>query len=291
MYFLLVRDSGSDEYAPVITPEIEDSVLPTPNEQTQPDESQDYEETPSPSPNQLGLNLTPAPLASLYDTGYLKMVNRTLPVHRIQEDRFVSAHPTVAVSTTEVRLHETALEAIAGLFRRGHTQGFNAFFVSSGIRTIEHQQYLWDNRNRAYLMEPGHSEHHLGLAADILATGINMSTMAGTPEAAFLAANAWRYGLILRYPQSREYITEVPYEPWHFRYVGRVHAWYMYRNNLVLEEYLPLLEEHEMFSVELEGRTYYIIYQRPVNGFIQVPDLDFRLSTSNRGGYVITAWR
>jgi len=291
---MLIRDSDSDEYVPVIGSEMEAtaSPSPTPNE---PEEPYDYEENSSPNPSGLGLNLTSVPLESLFDTGYLKMVNRSLPVLHIQEDKFTSAHPTVAVSTTEIRLHETALEAIAGLFQRGRAEGFNSFFVASGFRTVEHQQRLWDNpaNNRAYLMEPGHSEHHLGLAADILASGINMVTiqMSGTPEAAFLATNAWRYGLILRYPYGREHITEVPYEPWHFRYVGRVHAWYMYHNDLVLEEYISLLEERETFSVELEGRTYYIIYQHPVNDFIQVPDLDFRLSTSNQGGYIITAWR
>jgi len=295
---VLIRNSDSDEYVPVIAPEteIETTASPSPAPGlNEPEEPYNYEETPDSNANALGLNLSAVPLASLFDTGYLKMVNRSLPVLHIQENQFTSAHPTVAVSTTEIRLHTTALEAIAGLFQRGRTAGFNSFFVASGFRTLEHQQRLWDNpaNNRAYLMEPGHSEHHLGLAADILATGINMSTiqMSGTPEAAFLATNAWRYGLILRYPYGREHITEVPYEPWHFRYVGRVHAWYMYHNDLVLEEYLPLVEERGMFSIELEGRTYYIIYQHPVNGFIQVPDLDFRLSTSNQGGYVITAWR
>jgi len=303
VYFVIIRDSGTDEYVPVSGiesenglpdsgTETETTTSPSPTPTTY-ESGNNTDEGSSSSPSGLGLNLSSVSLDSLFDTGYLKMVNRTLPVMRIQEEKFLAAHPTVAVSTIEILLHETALTAVSRLFQRGRSAGFDSFFVTSGVRTQEHQQSLWDNpaNNRAYLMEPGHSEHHLGLAADILATGISMSQMSGTPEAAFLAANAWHYGLILRYPYGKEHITQVPYEPWHLRYVGRVHAWYMYHNDLVLEEYLPLLEERREFSVTLEGRTYYIMYQHPVSGFIQVPDLDFRLSASNQGGYIITAWR
>jgi len=36
--------------------------------------------------------------------------------------------------------------------------------------------------------------------------------------------NAHKYGFILRYPDGKQSITKVIYEPWHFRYVGKEHA-------------------------------------------------------------------
>ena len=49
--------------------------------------------------------------------------------------------------------------------------------------------------------------------------------------------NAYKYGFILRYPKGKEHITGFKYEPWHYRYVGKDVAKYIYENNLTLEEY------------------------------------------------------
>ena len=49
--------------------------------------------------------------------------------------------------------------------------------------------------------------------------------------------NAYKYGFILRYPKDKERITGFKYEPWHYRYVGKKIAKYLYENNLTLEEY------------------------------------------------------
>ena len=35
-----------------------------------------------------------------------------------------------------------------------------------------------------------------------------------------MAANAYRFGLIMRYLKGPETVTGYMYEPWHFRYVG-----------------------------------------------------------------------
>ena len=45
------------------------------------------------------------------------------------------------------------------------------------------------------------------------------------------------YGFIIRYPEDKEEITQVPYEPWHLRYVGREIAGYIKRSGLSLEEF------------------------------------------------------
>ncbi|MDE6103208.1 MAG: D-alanyl-D-alanine carboxypeptidase family protein, partial [Oscillospiraceae bacterium] len=52
--------------------------------------------------------------------------------------------------------------------------------------------------------------------------------------------NAAKFGFILRYPKGKENVTSITYEPWHYRYVGRVHAERMKRMELTLEEYLEL---------------------------------------------------
>ena len=65
---------------------------------------------------------------------------------------------------------------------------------------------------------PGYSEHQSGLAVDI-DTAISQA-FGATPAGLWLAANSWKYGFIVRYPNGQEAVTGYEYEPWHFRYLG-----------------------------------------------------------------------
>jgi D-alanyl-D-alanine carboxypeptidase len=57
----------------------------------------------------------------------------------------------------------------------------------------------------------------------------------------WLAANAYRFGFILRYPQGLENITGYEYEPWHFRYVGVALATEMHKEGVqTLEQFFGL---------------------------------------------------
>lgn len=80
----------------------------------------------------------------------------------------------------------------------------------------------------------GHSEHQTGLAVDI---NDLEESFENTDEAKWLAANACKYGFILRYPKGKEGITGYSYEPWHFRYLGRKLALEVYRSGLTYDEY------------------------------------------------------
>ena len=75
---------------------------------------------------------------------------------------------------------------------------------------------------------PGTSEHHLGLAVDLL----------GSEAVAWFSEHCWDYGFIVRYTADKYAITGIVDEPWHFRYVGREVALDMKDSGLCLEEYL-----------------------------------------------------
>ena len=81
---------------------------------------------------------------------------------------------------------------------------------------------------------PGHSEHQTGLALDVNITNINYDK---DIDYSWVEANAHKYGFILRYPEGKESITGYNPEPWHYRYVGKEIADYIYSNNITLEEY------------------------------------------------------
>jgi len=234
-------------------------------------------------------------VADIVDTQYLKLVNRELGISTpVNYARLVAAWPDVPVRATYITVHETALDAIRELFTAAYYANIRNLFITSGFRSYEKQRELYQNAaDRRYVMSPGHSEHQMGLGVDILFSGsYSFGGMAGTPEAAWLAQNAPQFGLILRYPYDKQDVTGVAYEPWHFRYVGRVHAYIMAQYGFVLEEYIDFLQRNVSYQAAFDGKTWYILYQRPENGMIFVPhDMDFNVSSANTGGYIVTAWR
>lgn len=133
--------------------------------------------------------------------------------------------------------------------------GYN-MWAQSGFRSYATQQRLYNRYVSAsgkaaadtYSARPGHSEHQTGLAFDVCATGkpcIN-SNFNSTPEAAWLAANAYKYGFILRYPSGKSGETGYKFESWHFRYVGVDLATKLYNggNWITLEDYFGITSEY-----------------------------------------------
>ena len=87
---------------------------------------------------------------------------------------------------------------------------------------------------------PGTSEHQTGLALDLVSMSYQLldEKQAETPEQQWFMAHSWEYGFILRYPEEKQAITGIGYEPWHYRYVGREVAAAMHQSGQCLEEYL-----------------------------------------------------
>ena len=95
-------------------------------------------------------------------------------------------------------------------------------------------------RAAAILPEADANEHGTGYAADILSTDYTAQDtgFADTRAYQWLTAYAAEYGFILRYPEDRQAITGVVFEPWHWRYVGVENALAIRASGLSLEEFL-----------------------------------------------------
>ena len=121
--------------------------------------------------------------------------------------------------------------------------------LDSGYRSYQYQKNIWDDYIEKYGLEktkelvapPGASEHQSGLAFDVAFMRENKFVEHVTDdleETKWMIKNAHKYGFILRYPKGKENITGFKFEPWHYRYIGKEFATYLYQNNLTLEEYL-----------------------------------------------------
>ena len=124
--------------------------------------------------------------------------------------------------------------------------------LDSTYRSVERQIEIWDEFEKKYGREycekyvavPGYSEHHTGLAVDILlikegrVIDDNDEMIAEREIFSKIHSKLADYGFILRYMEGKEEITGYSYEPWHFRYVGHEAAKEITKKNIVLEEYL-----------------------------------------------------
>jgi D-alanyl-D-alanine carboxypeptidase len=166
-------------------------------------------------------------------------------------------------------------------------EGVRYFLMSSGYRDFEKQDELYRQKGSDYALPAGYSEHNLGLSLDI---GSSLAAMSEAPEGVWLEKNAWKYGFILRYPKDKVNVTGIQYEPWHFRYVGMPHSAVMYKNHMVLEEYLEMLKEKKDVTVDLDGATYDIhYYQVSKDTKIYLPENDaYDISGDNMQGVIVT---
>lgn len=125
--------------------------------------------------------------------------------------------------------------------------------LQSGYRSYNFQVNLYNGYVRqqgrtaadAQSAHPGYSEHQTGLAADLGGTSTPACDVAqcfaDTVEGKWLAANAYRYGFIVRYTADKQAITGYEYEPWHVRYVGNSLAAEMHNQSIeTLEEFFNL---------------------------------------------------
>lgn len=154
---------------------------------------------------------------------------------------------------------EEAYEPLMELLDEGAAEGLHLLICSS-YRDKERQEELFDEDLEALLrkgytyadayeevaketMPPGCSEHSTGLAFDIVARDYQMldKGQEKTAENKWLRKHCAEYGFILRYPKGKEDITNISYESWHFRYVGKEVAEYIMDKGITLEEYLEEL--------------------------------------------------
>lgn len=152
-------------------------------------------------------------------------------------------------------------------FSEAATEAGFPLVVISAFRSVDSQKEVFDTnvnglisgngmseedaiaKTKETITEPGYSEHHTGLAIDVVdqdwynsySSQVLDASYGDQPGAKWIAENAPKYGFIIRYLKDRQDITGITYEPWHIRYVGKENAEYISKHDLTLEEFLKQL--------------------------------------------------
>ena len=165
-------------------------------------------------------------------TDYLVLVNGA---HRLPAG-FEDTVELISVTDTQgstFRVEKKTYEAFLQLRKDLlENHGLQAELISA-YRSVATQEKLFAQRlaefgeeyTYKYVAVPGHSEHHTGLAIDVSFV-VDGKVVRGTEnllgmENLYAIAHKLlpQYGFMLRYPQPKEAVTKIGYEPWHFRYI------------------------------------------------------------------------
>ena len=179
------------------------------------------------------------------------IVNKQHPLRPVDYkpgDLVVPDVPLRVPGNESMQVRKTTATALETMFAAAKKQGIS-LMLSSGYRSYEYQVGLYNgyvqSEGRAVAdtqsARPGYSEHQTGFAADLEPASRTCEVdqcFAGTPEGKWLAANAYQYGFIIRYPSGLDTITGYEYEPWHVRYIGTVLSEEMHKTGvLTLEQF------------------------------------------------------
>lgn len=135
-----------------------------------------------------------------------------------------------------------AVVAFKNMYEAAKKEGLG-LVINSSYRSYQDQENICNTFKdlygegyvTKYVALPGFSEHQTGLAFDIGSTSSKI--FAESKEYEWMKENAYKYGFILRFTKSNAYITGFRSEPWHYRYVGKKIAKYIYENDISFEEY------------------------------------------------------
>lgn len=240
--------------------------------------------------------------------GALTLVNNDFPTMDIENGLvsvFENRNEYLGVRDMQVYLLEDAMKAVnqlaAGFYE---ATGHSDLLVRSGYITYEEQRKLYEadlqrtggNSSELYAI-PGGSEFESGYAFELALTSGDFT---GEEDYEWVRKHCAEYGLIQRYPEEKSDITGISGNPWVFRYVGMPHSWYMYKNDLCMEEYADLLEmypkeEEHFLLTDTRGRGFEVYYfpidpsTRETMVKVPVPtDFDYTVSGNNKHGFFVT---
>ena len=202
------------------------------------------------------LSLTKAEAAAMLADPMMVLVNHT---NKMPDNYTFDTKECGSQTAVNKTLQTPACDAFLEMQKAAAADGVTVW-MQSGYRSVKYQTGLYERKTKYYtdrgydtatakemaaavVNPPGYSEHNCGLAADLNSpehTGLDEG-FENTTAFRWLCEHAVEYGFILRYPKGAEDKTEITYEPWHWRYVGRENAAKISASGLCFEDYIAQL--------------------------------------------------
>lgn len=195
---------------------------------------------------------------AMLDDPRMVLVNHT---NKMPEDYTFTTRECGSATAVNKTLQTEAADAFLAMQAAAAREGVT-IWMQSGYRSVDYQKNLYDQKTQYFrnkglseaeakkqaaniVNPPGYSEHNCGLAADLNSPEHTDLTedFENTEAFRWLSAHAVEYGFILRYPKNAEAVTEITYEPWHWRYVGPENAALIQQSGLCFEDAVAVLQK------------------------------------------------
>lgn len=208
------------------------------------------------------------------------------------------ATSVVLDSTTLEQFNKMMLDYCATLDLSSLADGSNASNVNIAWGYSDEETLAKDLANETLGLD--YYDHALGTSITLRRNSDSKTITESLfkSEYKWIYENCYKYGFILRYPDSCKDKTGLDgSDRIHLRYVGYEHAYYMSQNGLCLEEYLELIRtqytytgEHLTFTAD-NGSSYEVCYVAAAGNptEITVPkDVSCSVSGDNMSGFIVT---
>ena len=202
--------------------------------------------------------LTARQAQAILDDPRMVLVNHT---NKMPDDHTFTTKACGSATAVNKTLQTEAADAFLAMQAAAAKDGVT-IWMQSGYRSVDYQKNLYDQKTQYFrnkglseaeakkqaaniVNPPGYSEHNCGLAADLNSPEHTDLTedFENTEAFRWLSAHAVEYGFILRYPKNAEAVTEITYEPWHWRYVGPENAALIQQSGLCFEDAVAVLQK------------------------------------------------
>lgn len=235
----------------------------------------------------------------------------------------MNANKKVGVQNYDQKLFPAAIQALIAAMTDAEALGLKYYVIKDAYRSYDEQATLFNNALQSYSSRyegdaliarakrdvnyPGTSEFNTGLSFTLYLyssedRSVNDLKFSTSPQGTWLYENAWKYGLIFRFPTQdfpvrnvadKSYKTGVSIQLNCYRYVGQAHAAVMTKLGLCLEEYVEYLQEHPHFAVYDNGELKYEIVRQEVDDSLNYFSVDitrnapsYTMSLDNMGGVI-----
>lgn len=243
--------------------------------------------------------------------GEMILVNENYPFKNSKEANIATLYDekndSYSVSGMEIGIQKDAVEPLNDMLSAFYEEtGNSSILIVAGFRTLEQQQALYDEDleltgldTSTLVALPGHSEHESGYALDfsLFYDDGTSGDYDGTGEYEWIDEHCADYGFILRYPADKTEITKIQYESWHYRYVGKPHAYYIMQSGICYEEYIEKLKKYSVENpleiVDSDGAAYAVYYvpaetEKSVTYVPLISDKPYKVLGNNVDGFIVT---
>ena len=158
-------------------------------------------------------------------------------------NNLVNAYGKVPLINSDISINVNALYDLEDLFKDLNNHNYDNIIVRRGYLSCS-------NENDCV------TDHRTGYDIDVYIKDREWEDFEGHKEAKYFINNAYRYGFVLRYNKKDNY------QPWHFRYVGKVFSYLIHELEYDIDDFVNNLEVNTIYKFNDEEIYFYkVIYK------------------------------